>query len=183
MNAGIDTKRIFKKPPFKFYFWQLLGATIFISLVLFIMVSYSQSNLIWAVGASSLASSAYVVFMHPHGLAAKPKNILIAYTLAVIIGEIIRLVLLWLGAASCLESVAMVAQATHHYWFAASISVISVMIIMAIFDIEHPPASGIALVIVVELCRHDIVIMIYAFMLLLCAIQLICRPYMRNLLR
>lgn len=171
----------FEKPAFKYYFFQLLGATLFIGTVLYVMDMHSSSHIIWAVGASSLASSAYVVFMHPQGLAAKPKNIFLAYTIAVIVGEIIRLIMLWYGA-SCHISPNLI-DAGQHYWFAAAISVTMVMILMAVLDIEHPPASGIALVLVVELCRHDIVEMIYAFMVLLCIFQLVCKRYMKNLLR
>jgi hypothetical protein len=181
MKSWKKPKSTFDKPPFKYYFFQLFGATLFICAVLFVMDTYSVSHIIWAVGASSLASSAYVVFMHPHGLAAKPKNIFLAYTMAVIVGEIIRAMMLWYGASCHLPFNTIAAN--HHFWFAAAISVTTVMILMATFDIEHPPASGIALVLVVELCRHDIVDMIYGFMLLICIIQLICRPYMRNLLR
>lgn len=181
MKPGIEKKRVFDKPPFKYYFFQLLGATIFISLVLYVMDTFSISHLIWAVGASSLASSAYVVFMHPHGLAAKARNIFLGYTVAVLVGEIIRYIMLWLGA-TCHMPIDTI-DVAHHYWFAAAISVTLVLIIMAIFDIEHPPASGIALVLVVELCRHDVVEMIYGFMLLLCLIKLIAKPWMRNLLR
>ena len=119
--------------------------------------------------------------MHPHGLAAKPKNIFLAYTLAVIIGELIRLMMMACGV-KCHASLDYITVG-HQYWFVAGISVTVVMICMAIFDIEHPPASGIALVLVVELCRHHIVQEIYIFMLLLCIVQLVCRRWMRNLLR
>lgn len=182
MKPGIESKRTFDRPPFRYYFFQLLGATIFICVVLYMMDRLSVSHLIWAVGASSLASSAYIVFMHPHGLAAQPKNIVVAYGMAIIIGEIIRYVLIYFGH-TCHIDQSNIMSIGHHFWLAAAISVTLMMIGMALTDTEHPPAAGIALVLVIELCRHDIVDVIFVLMLLLCAIQLICRRYMRNLLR
>ncbi len=181
MNT-LSSKTYFKRPAFKYYFFQLLSATAFIGLVLFIMEKYSINRLVWAVGASSLASSAYGVFMHPNGLPAKPKNIFLGYTIAVIVGELLNLALFALGLITHLPINELIASGDG-YWFVPALSVTFVMILMAIFDIEHPPASGIALVLVVEMCRKEMVVMIYAFMLLLCFIQLIAKPYMRDLLR
>ena len=182
MKATVTPKSNFEKSELKYYFFQLLGATLFIGLVLFVMDKYSINRIVWAVGASSLASSAYGVFMHPNGLAAKPKNIFVGYTIAVIVGEVLHLVLFALGMITH-HPINQIIASGDGYWFAPALSVTCVMILMAMFDIEHPPASGIALVLVVEMCRQDMVEIIYSFMLLLCFFQLIAKNYMRDLLR
>ena len=163
---------LFKRPPLRYYLAQLCGATVFISIVLYAMNTLSASHLIWAVGASSLASSAYIVFMHPHARSAKPRNIFMAYSLAIIVGEIIRYAMMYFGH-TCHISTQSMMIAGHGFWLIPAISVIVVMMCMALIDIEHPPAAGIALVLVVELCRHDIVDIIFLLMVLLCIIQFI----------
>jgi CBS domain-containing membrane protein len=182
VNKQLEVTPSFKRPPFLYYFFQLFGATLFICLVLFMMDTYALNKILWAVGASSLASSTYGVFMHPYGLPSKPKNIFIGYTMAVMVGELIRFIML-LGYHWIDQKPWSYLPTGSSLWIAAAISVTCVMMLMALFDIEHPPASGLALVLVVEFCRHDMVEMIYAFMLLLCLIQLIAKPHMRDLLR
>ncbi len=182
MTTQVSKQSSFTRPALKYYFFQLLGATLFICLVLFIMDKYSVNKILWAVGASSLASSTYGVFMHPYGLPSEPKNIFIGYTMAVVVGELIRFVMLL--AYHLIDNQPWSYTPTGSaLWIAAAISVTCVMMLMAIFDIEHPPASGLALVLVVELCRPDMVEIIYSFMLLLCLIQMVAKPYMRDLLR
>lgn len=69
------------------YIWQPLIIFIFLVAILNIfLLAEHTSNIAWAVGAGSLASSAYLVFAKPSAVAAHPLRLIVAYVLAIVCG-------------------------------------------------------------------------------------------------
>ena len=118
---------------------------------------YSVSTqILWAVGAGSLASTVYIVFMRPHAIAARPRCIIGSYLVCAACGELFRFVTEWTSIASiqltfielCILSLAAV------------IAVGLFLIISKLTHLEHPPAAGLALVAVLSEPDHGAVIAI-----------------------
>ena len=125
------------------YIWQPLIIFIFLVAILNIfLLAEHTSNIAWAVGAGSLASSAYLVFAKPSAVAAHPLRLIVAYVLAIVCGLLTH----YLGDALLLRQ-------HQFFWisFLAAFAVIVTLLLMIWMKAEHPPAVGMALVFVIDL--------------------------------
>ena len=75
-------------------YWQPLLCALFIFLVLAFLAQIHHDGLLWAAGASSLASSAFIVFVSPNTHSATWQRILGGYFLAALSGEVMRTIFL-----------------------------------------------------------------------------------------
>jgi len=156
---------VIKKSGFyKHLIWQTLFAMVFMFAVLFALDHVVVSSLIWAAGASSLASTAFCVFGSPHTRVAYPIRIFGGYVIGMISGEALRLLLhvSCLGLIVCQPNVPI-----HVMELAAAISVGLALIVMVLLKLEHPPAAGFAIVLVLDIREWYalLIILIAAFLL------------------
>lgn len=155
------------------YIWQPLIIFIFLTVILniFLFTEYS-SNVVWAVGVGSLASSAYLVFAKPSAVSAHPLRLIVAYVLAIVCGMLTH----YVG-----ESVLTL---THHYFwisFLAAFSVVITLLLMIWFKAEHPPAVGMALVFVIDLKDYRTSIIVLGAITILVVLKLALSRWLRDL--
>jgi CBS domain-containing membrane protein len=131
---------------------QTVAAVVFVALVLLAMNLVSSNAALWAVGSSALASSAYIVFALSKGPAAMPRSIVGGYFIAGIVGWLFHITLVslygWVANHNLLQAHPNV------FWITASLSVGVSMLLMIILECQHPPAAGVALVLVLNV--HEI---------------------------
>lgn len=163
---------------------QMCGAIIYVMIVLVCMDMAATSQVLWAVGSSSLASSAYLVFSLPSSHASQPSRILGGFVIGAVSGFLVHSIAMWLVAASGGSTHTMlldISSDTHMYWIIGAFAVGLSMILMVIFDFEHPPAAGMSLALVLELKHYTAILVIMALALLLCLIRYIFRHQLRDL--
>ena len=159
-------------------FGQVLLCGLFMGLVLFIMGMFSSSSVAWAVGATSLASSAYGVFVLPHSVVAEPKRILLAYLIATIVGLLFHAIL---GYFSLSITDHALTFDSHFFWILSALAVAITMFFMMLFGAQHPPATGIALAMVSDVNNWKAFAGIWISILILVAIRGLFSKYLRDL--
>lgn len=130
------------------FLWQPALAIAVICLLLFLFNRFAASDILWAVGAGSLASSCCLVFGSPSSQSASVRCILGGYAIGILSGELVRLLLLYFGITS-VNFLAM--MDAHWIGLLASISVGLSILLMSFFRFQHPPAVGMSLVLVLDL--------------------------------
>src|SRR3989338_7331948 len=92
----MSTDAFQKIPTAWHYVWQIGAVFIFLCVVLVMFYSVAKSDVLWAVGASSLASSAYIVFSKPQSATARPARFMLAYVIAILCGMFMHFLGRWL---------------------------------------------------------------------------------------
>jgi CBS domain-containing membrane protein len=174
-----------KFPPHKYHElkYHLLGQTllcgVFMGFVLLLMGVLSSNSVEWAVGATSLASSAYGVFVVPHSVVAQPKRILLAYFIATIIGLLFHAILGYFSLKISTHFEAT--MGSHLFWALSALAVMFTMLVMMLSGAQHPPATGIALSMVSDVSNWRIFCAIWISVLVLVAIRKIFSHRLRDL--
>lgn len=158
--------------------WQPLTAVIFICVVLFFLNRISQSDLLWAVGAGALSSSCYIVFGRPSSITADPWNIIGGYLIGMVSGELIRLL--------SIQTYPVTMDFMNNPYFHimgmfAAISVGLALVVMAVLNLEHPPAAGLALVLVLDVRDYRVLAVIFVAVIALTVIRVGLRKYLLDL--
>ena len=158
---------------------QSLAATVFMWFVFMGLDEIATSKIIWAAGASTLASSSFLVFSVPKSPVSKPIKIMGGYVLAMLVGECMRLL------ANVLCRVAphyhLAEPHIHMFEFVAGLSVGFTLLLMVIFKVEHPPAAGLAVVMVLDIRHVDAMLVIMAAAVVLTLVRWIFRKLLWNL--
>lgn len=138
---------------------------VFFMLAVLVALNYiSATALVWSMGASALASSCYGVFSRPSSITSIPHRIVGGYLIGLASGELTRY-LLELG---CLHSsVCHPGAPLFVLEIAAAASVGLAFVFMVLTGWEHPPAAGLAIILMLELHAWTpvLVILIAAFLL------------------
>lgn len=137
-----------------------------------------HSQLLWAVGAGSIASTSFIIFTIPQSVSARSSRIVGGYAIAIIVGLLIHYALM--GFFSLLTT-HFVMSDPRIFWMTASVSVGISMILMVLFDCQHPPAAGIALVLVLDIHGFGMLFIIMFAALALSLIKLIFNDKLINL--
>jgi CBS domain-containing membrane protein len=119
---------------------------LYVSLVLFCLDFIDRGSTLWAIGASSLASSAYLVFTNPSSPVARYHRIIGGYLVSVLVGLLIHILLSHISQHMQIHT-----TIPHLFWITASIAVGISMLLMVLLGYEHPPAAGVALVLVLDI--------------------------------
>ncbi|HAG62304.1 MAG: hypothetical protein CMF55_02000 [Legionellales bacterium] len=141
-------------------FLQILATTAFILFTLIILRHFSTDPLLWVVGATSLASSATILFFTPDSESANNRQLLLSYAIALGITLALR---------ECLPFVtehSVLLQHTHPFTITMVMIFIAMFITLYLFSllhITHPPATGIAL----AMALHDSSYLIFGLLLCL----------------
>ncbi len=161
-------------------FLQILITTGFILLTLIILKHYSSDHLFWVIGATSLASSATILFLTPDTVSAQNKQFMLSYSIALIITLSLRELLSVISVYSTL--------AQHFQPFTLTIIMIfiAMLIILYLFSllhITHPPATGIALAMAVHDPGYLIFALLLCLALLLAIIKTVLKNYLENIVQ
>ena len=124
----------------------------------------------------AIASTAFIVFVLPHSLAARPRRIVGGHFVAVLVGSVLSMIYLVPGWGDVATTSRVVRD------LVAVVTVGISILIMVLTDTEHPPAAGTALGLVVVEWTPSAVVFVLAGALTLSAIHWWLRPYLKNLL-
>ncbi len=160
MKSPIDLKKhkiIFKVPIdekfkklWKYYIWQSFLATI----AFFILLHVLEKERIVLI--SAMGSTAFIVFAMPNAVSAQSKNVIGGHLVGLILGMIFFFVKI-------------------PYLYEFPLVVGFAIFVMAALDVEHPPAVGTALAVVINEVSPDVSLIIIATAIILS----ICHYYLR----
>ena len=156
--------------------WQIALAVVYITMVLFCASFIAQSVAVWAVVVGSLSSSACSVFAIPSSVAANPRKIIGGYVIGLSVGLLVHFMIAMLSIHMDKLSVH-----PHFFWIFASIGVGLTMTIMALTGLEHPPAVGAAIVLVLNVEGDHVFWMILLFALALAGIRKVLGNKLKDL--
>lgn len=168
-------------PQFRIYWFRFFIQTslivIFVFLVMMALV-YGRAkpmDVLSAIGASSIAASAFVVFALPAAPIGLPHRLFGSYVIAMLSGIVWH----YLGCSIGTEHLAM---STPVRCLASALSAGTTMFLMAFFDFEHPPAMGLALGLVIDAWDDWTLFVVIVAVLVLCTIKLLIKRWFINLL-
>jgi len=142
------------------YLFQSLCAVLAMLLVLLAF------NLQQATIATSFAATIFILFMAPTSDAARPRKVIGGHAVGLISG------ILW----SLLPQTALVPTVMAH-----AFAVGTAALLMTVLDLEHPPAAGTALTVVLEGYSVALVLAILISVILLALAYRFLRPVLRDL--
>lgn len=125
------------------FIWQPLLAATFVVVALVGLGGFRHVTLLGYIGTSSLGSTAFLVFGMPQSDSASAKNMWGGYIISIMVGVLATLILHAIWSAAHPDRY-FVGELT------ATFAMALTMLIMALFRMEHPPAVGLALGLVVE---------------------------------
>jgi CBS-domain-containing membrane protein len=168
---GIDMKRGMTggihqfKEHWKNFVFQSLFATLVIFLIL-LSLSFQED----AVIIASLGATTFIVFAMPGQITAKPRNIIGGYIVGFSCG--------WICSLIPVEPV-MGEPLGYSLLYAAAVGLS--IFIMVVVDMEHPPASGVALGVAIKGFSLDVIISITVSVVVLTIIHHFFKKYLRDL--
>jgi len=148
--------------------WQPLLAILITALILFSFAKVASSSILWAVGAGALASTTCIVFAMPDTKAAQSQCIIGGYAIAIAVGWSMHFALNLFGVAA-------------YFPCLAAIAVGLTMSLMGALSLEHPPAVGMALVLVVDLHDYHSLLVVIAGALLLALTKRLLQSHLTHL--
>lgn len=104
---------------------------------------FSVPPLFGLIGLSSIASSSFILLNHPLSPTSAPKHIISAYAIAIVTGILFQRIIAYFEPSLPLHL-------PLHFQGLAVLSVVFVMATFRSLKIDHPPAVGITLALVLE---------------------------------
>ena len=147
------------------YVFQSLFATVAVFIVILVLNIKREPIIIASIGAT-----AFIIFALPNSITAKPRN--------VIGGQLIGIAC---GFLCCLIPHSVVMQSGIISSLIYALAVGMSFFVMVVTDTEHPPGSATALGIVVSSFSWSIAITIVASAVILSAIHVLFKKYLRDL--
>jgi CBS domain-containing membrane protein len=161
-------------------FLQQAIAVIYIAFILFFLSLVDDgSKILWAIGSGALSSSCYIVFVTPKSPIANSKRIIGGYFVGIIIGLLMHV---FLTKMYNLTPYIGHFHTSHIFWISAAITVGISLIAMVILGVEHPPAVGISLVLVLHLGEYTTLLMIFISAVILAFIHWLLKNWLVNLI-
>ncbi len=159
---------------------QGMSAVVFMFLVLFSLDHVRASNVIWAAGASTLASSSFSLFCRPTSPIVRHIRIIGGYVVAMLSGHAMRL----LAGVFChvVQNCHLLHVHTLVFEISATLSVGIALFLMALLRLSHPPAAGLAVVMVLDIGNPYAMLVILSGAVTLCIIHAVFNKQLRNLI-
>lgn len=121
----------------------ILCACIFIMISMLSLYFTSTEPILWIVGGGCIASSITIIFISPTTESSSPRNISISYTIALVSCLMVRLTTELLGIQVGSQEPTIIVLVI--------IALFITLYIFSTYNINHPPAAGLTLVLV----AHD----------------------------
>lgn len=157
-----------------YYVWQSLLAMVVMLIVMGVIDLVDNTEVLGAIGASALAASTFAVLCAGRAFICAPRNLIGGYFTAILIGALMHYlsddVQMWFDI---LPNVALM--------MTAGLAVGSAVFIMSLLNVEHPPAAGLTLGLVIEPWNLQVLAVIMLFAILIAGLRTILRPYIRDL--
>ena len=141
----------------------------------FVLISlqFVASNIILgAIGASSLASSIFVAFAMPDSAAAHPKRMVGSYLISIVLGIIFYYIGTYLIILQDIMSISLT------YELVGAFAVTMTMLCMILFSLEHPPATGLALGLVLEPWQGWTIVIIVLSIIGIATVKTLVSPWL-----
>jgi len=142
------------KKLWKYYIWQSCLAAVALFIIVLILGKDKM------VVISAMGATAFVVFAMPTAVSAQTRNVIGGHFVGLVTGTIFYFV-------------------TLPYFIEYPLVVGIAIFVMAALDVEHPPAAGTALAVVINEVSPDVFFTIIASAIILSQ----CRFYLRHLLK
>ena len=142
------------------YFLQCGMAFLTILSILLVLNVFEQTALI-----ASLGASAFIVFAMPGSYSAKPRSIVGGYVFG------ISMCLIFNAMARSSYVTALPISAVLEYTFFSAVAVGFTILCMVIFNVEHPPAAGMALGLVLQSWEPGSLILVIAAIVMLALVR------------
>ncbi|MFN7098067.1 MAG: HPP family protein, partial [Gammaproteobacteria bacterium] len=156
----------------KTYLFKCVVVLIVMLIVLTNLQLISMNAILGAIGASSLASSIFICFALPRSPAAEPRRMIGSYVIGILIGIIFYYIATYLMNVYSSLSTGIVYEIT------GSLAVAITMFLMVFFSLEHPPAAGMALGIVIDPWRDETLLVIIVAIILIAIAKEFLRPWL-----
>lgn len=157
---------------------QVLAAGLFIFATMCCLYFSLDQSILWVVGISSLASSAFLVFCVPHSISASPKRIVLGYALSMTIGLLTHMVLETVCRHCELDT-----SVIQSIMIAASLALSVTLLLMVVLGVAHPPAAGVVLVIVMQHHMLLNILVLLTAALVLAFVRLVFGRYLVDLIK
>ena len=165
-------------PPQLQRFLQILATTAFILFTLIILKHYSTDRVSWAIGATSLASSATILFFTPNAKSASNRQLLLSYAIALAITLALRGILpLIIQSSSWMQTIAPFTLTMVMIFVAMFIT----LTLFSLLHITHPPATGIALAMAGHEPTYFVFVLILFLTLVLAIIKTVFEKYLEDI--
>ncbi len=168
MNIHLVDKTFLKKP--KNYLIQSLFAVIAVAVILYFVETVTHAAIVAALGAST-----FIVFAMPKTVAAEPRRLIGGHITGIVCGLACYFSCYTGDAESFFESNEII------HWLPAAFAVGLSILLMTIFNFEHPPAAGTALGMVTHEWTWETIVFIVAFAVALAIIGVLLKKYLKNL--
>ena len=159
--------------------WQPLLAMLFIYFVLMTMHLVAMTDIYWSIGAGALSSSSAIVFAKPSLTSSAPKRILGGYLIACCTGSLLSLILMEMHVN--LSGHFLLSPLFYGYSIIAACSVAIALFIMGVTDLFHPPATGMSLVLVIDMRDYFLISIILGAAIVLCITRFLLHRYLIDL--
>ena len=158
------------------YILQTLLAALFAFGVLIALGGYKHAEILGIVGFTSLGSSAFIAFGTYNVVTASTRSLIGGYFISVLAGICCWKIAHDLGG--------VYPELTHYYLYElfAAIAIAIAMFFMTVLDVEHPPAAGLALGMVVEDWSWHVLVIILIAVLILVIVRKLLKPYLISLI-
>ena len=157
------------------YIWQPTIAFVFMFTVLYMVSLISASVVLGAIGASSLGSTAYILFANPHAATARAIQVWGGYILGIISG------LICFHLAHLYIEYYPNSPRLNMYAACGAIAVALSMLLMSVCHLRHPPAAGMALGLVLEPWDYPTLFVIFVAIAAVSILKKILHPYLKPL--
>lgn len=152
------------------YLLQCGMAFLTILVILLVLNVFEQTALI-----ASLGASAFIVFAMPGSYSAKPRSIMGGYFFGVTLGVVFNVV----ARLDYIQSLPI--SAVLEYTFFSAVAVGLTLLCMVVFNVEHPPAAGMALGLVLQNWQLPSLALVVAAVIMLSAVRLVLGEYLMDL--
>lgn len=119
---------------------------------------YSDPPLFGLIGLGSIASSTFILLVRPTGAASRPKNLILCYIFAIFIGIVFQEVIYFFKPPNP-------HHLPLHFQALAVMAVVTTIVIFRIVQLDHPPAVGMTLGLVLESWHYMTILVVFSSVL------------------
>ena len=152
---------------------QSILVVVFMALVLLPLGSI-KADVVTAIGASTLAASVFILFALPNSPVAAIHRVIGAYFIALVLGILWHYIYMKVNTNITNHPLALD--------LCGAFAVGTTVLIMALFDLIHPPTVGFSLALVIGPWNHYTIYVVIVAVIVLCLIKISLKNWFINLL-
>lgn len=166
------------RPSISHFILQPALVIIFLIAVLYAFYVTEHDNILWAVSVGALASSAYTVFTKPSLNSAHPARLVGAYFIAIFSGVMTHF---FGGHFLMAQETALVHASFFRVGILTAVAMGIALWLMLWLHAEHPPATGVALILVLDVNDYLTPLIVLAAAIVLVTMKYVLRHWLCDL--